>query len=202
MRKAFRAGITTSIIPTLPILMALIAIAPVLGLPVSWMRLSVIGSDPYELMAAGIGAKTMGVHSLGGEAFTSAVFANAIWEMSIGSFWAIMIVAVFYKGLKKRYALKASGDSRWQEVLTFTAMLGSGAMYMSYLTGNITNLKIPSAAMALEVCKVSPAGEEGEILSTIAIAGPLRCYRGFLCAERVESGGCTAAGSCDPQPGR
>lgn len=57
------------------------------------------------------------------------------------------------------------------EVLTFTAMLGSGAMYMAYLTGNITNLKIPSAAMALEVCEVSPAGEEGEILSTIAIAG-------------------------------
>ncbi len=57
------------------------------------------------------------------------------------------------------------------EVLTFTAMLGSGAMYMSYLTGNITNLKIPSAAMALEVCEVSPASEEGEILSTIAIAG-------------------------------
>ncbi len=57
------------------------------------------------------------------------------------------------------------------EVLTFTAMLGSGAMYMSYLTGNITNLKIPSAAMALEVCNVSPASEEGEILSTIAIAG-------------------------------
>ncbi len=57
------------------------------------------------------------------------------------------------------------------EVLTFTAMLGSGAMYMSYLTGNITNLKIPSAAMALDLCGVSPVSEEGEILSTIAIAG-------------------------------
>jgi hypothetical protein len=50
-------------------------------------------------------------------------------------------------------------------------MLGSGAMYMAYLTGNITNLKIPSAAMAMELCEVSPASEEGEILSTIAIAG-------------------------------
>ncbi len=57
------------------------------------------------------------------------------------------------------------------EVLTFTAMLGSGGMYMSYLTGNITNLKIPSAAMALEICEVKPSTEEGEILSTIAIAG-------------------------------
>ncbi len=131
MRKAFRAGITTSIIPTLPILMALIAIAPVLGLPVSWMRLSVIGSAPYELMAAGIGAKTMGVHSLGGEAFSVAVFANAIWVMCIGSFWAIMIVALFYKGLKRRYALKASGDARWQEVLTSSCFMGVFALFMA-----------------------------------------------------------------------
>lgn len=57
------------------------------------------------------------------------------------------------------------------EVITFTAMLGSGGMYMAYLTGNITNLKIPSAAMAMEICEVKPASEEGEILSTIAIAG-------------------------------
>ncbi len=131
MQKAFRAGITTSIIPTLPILMALIAIAPVLGLPISWMRLSVIGSAPYELMAAGIGAKTMGVHSLGGEAFTTTVFANAIWVMCIGSFWAIMIVAVFYKGLKKRFAMKASGDARWQEVLTSSCFMGVFALFMA-----------------------------------------------------------------------
>lgn len=57
------------------------------------------------------------------------------------------------------------------EVLTFSAMLGSGAMYMSFLSGNITNLKIPSAAMAMDVCDAAPATEEGEIVSTIAIAG-------------------------------
>lgn len=154
MRKAFRAGITTSIIPTLPILMALIAIAPVLGLPVSWMRLSVIGSAPYELMAAGIGAKTMGVHSLGGEAFTSAVFANAIWEMSIGSFWAIMIVAVFYKGLKKRYALKASGDSRWQEVLTSSCFMGVFALFMAdpLTTGGVPLVTFITSALLMVAC--------------------------------------------------
>lgn len=131
MVKAFRAGITTSIIPTLPILMALIAIAPVLGLPISWMRLSVIGSAPYELMAAGIGAKTMGVNTLGGEAFSSVVFAHAIWVMSIGSFWAIMIVAVFYKGFKKRFALKSAGDSRWKEILTSSCFMGVFALFMA-----------------------------------------------------------------------
>lgn len=57
------------------------------------------------------------------------------------------------------------------EILTFSAMLGSGAMYMSYLSGNITNLKIPSAAMAMDICGAKPATDEGEIISTIAIAG-------------------------------
>lgn len=154
MRKAFRAGVTTSIIPTLPILMALIAIAPVLGLPVSWMRLSVIGSAPYELMAAGIGAKTMGVHSLGGEAFTTAVFANAIWVMCIGSFWAIMIVALFYKGLKKRYGLKVSGDSRWQEVLTSSCFMGVFALFMAdpLTTGGVPLATFITSALLMVVC--------------------------------------------------
>ncbi|KUO77636.1 MAG: hypothetical protein APF77_19985 [Clostridia bacterium BRH_c25] len=57
------------------------------------------------------------------------------------------------------------------EVLTFTPMLGASAMYMSYLTGNISNMKIPSAAIGMEVAEVKPSTKEGDIISTIAIAG-------------------------------
>ena len=56
------------------------------------------------------------------------------------------------------------------EVITYTAMLGSGGMYMAYLSGNITNLKIPSAIMAMEICGTEAGSEEAEVLSTIAIA--------------------------------
>ena len=129
--KAARSGVTTSIIPTLPIIMALIAIAPVIGLPISWMRLSVIGSAPYELMAAGIGAKTMGVDSLGGAGFTTTVFANSVWIMCIGSFWAIFIVAVLYKGLKKRYSLKSGGDTRWRELLINACFMGVFSIFIA-----------------------------------------------------------------------
>lgn len=57
------------------------------------------------------------------------------------------------------------------EVLTFAPLLGASAMYMSYLTGNISNMKIPSAAISMEVAEVKPSTEEGDIISTIAIAG-------------------------------
>ncbi|SCY81778.1 hypothetical protein [Alkaliphilus peptidifermentans] len=57
------------------------------------------------------------------------------------------------------------------EVLTFAPILGSSAMYMSYLTGNILNMKIPCAAISMEVAEVKPSTKEGDIIATIAIAG-------------------------------
>lgn len=56
------------------------------------------------------------------------------------------------------------------EVITFIPMLGAGGSYLSFVTGNISNLKLPCAINALENANVSAKSEEGEIVSTIAIA--------------------------------
>lgn len=56
------------------------------------------------------------------------------------------------------------------EVVTFTPMLGTAGSYLSFVTGNVTSLKVPAALNAMESAKVKPGTEEGEIVSTIAIA--------------------------------
>ena len=56
------------------------------------------------------------------------------------------------------------------EVITFIPMLGAGGSYLSFVTGNLSNLKLPCAINALENAKADPKSEEGEIISTIAIA--------------------------------
>ena len=56
------------------------------------------------------------------------------------------------------------------EVITFIPMLGAGGSYLSFVTGNISNLKLPCAINALENAKLDIKSEEGEIISTIAIA--------------------------------
>ena len=56
------------------------------------------------------------------------------------------------------------------ESITFVPMLGAGGSYLSFVTGNISNLKLPCAINALEQNGVSASSEEGEIISTIAIA--------------------------------
>jgi hypothetical protein len=56
------------------------------------------------------------------------------------------------------------------ETVTFVPMLGAGGSYLSFVTGNISNLKLPCALNALEQNNVSATTEEGEVISTIAIA--------------------------------
>ena len=56
------------------------------------------------------------------------------------------------------------------ETITYIPMLGAGGSYLSFVTGNISNLKLPCALNALDNAKVKAQSEEGEIISTIAIA--------------------------------
>ncbi len=56
------------------------------------------------------------------------------------------------------------------EVLTYVPMLGTGGSYLGFVTGNLSNLKVPCALNAMESAKVEAGSEEGEVISTIAIA--------------------------------
>ena len=56
------------------------------------------------------------------------------------------------------------------ETFTYIPMLGAGGSYLSFVTGNISNLKLPCALNALEQANVKANSEEGEVVSTIAIA--------------------------------
>lgn len=56
------------------------------------------------------------------------------------------------------------------EVFTYVPMLGAGGAYLSFVTGNISNLKLPCALDAMNRMDVKASEEEGEVISTIAIA--------------------------------
>lgn len=56
------------------------------------------------------------------------------------------------------------------EVVAYSPMLGAGGTYLSFVSGNIMNLKMPCALNAMENAKVKANTEEGEVITTIAIA--------------------------------
>ena len=103
-----------------------------------------------------------------------------IWNLSmmLMLFMYPIAVGVIYNALPDwrgfALGLVATAPMYWAvavvEVLTYVPMLGAGGSYLSFVTGNISNLKLPVALNALEQAGVKASSEEGEIISTIAIA--------------------------------
>jgi len=56
------------------------------------------------------------------------------------------------------------------EVFTYAPMLGSGGTYLGFVTGNLTSLKVPSALNAMNALDIKSGSEQGDVVSTIAIA--------------------------------
>ena len=56
------------------------------------------------------------------------------------------------------------------EVITYVPMLGTGGSYLGFVTGNLSNLKVPCALNAMQSSGLKAGSDEGEVVSTIAIA--------------------------------
>ena len=77
--------------------------------------------------------------------------------------WGVLLAGIF-----------ATAPMYWAvgivEIFTYVPMLGAGGTYLSFVTGNISNLKLPCAIDAMERAGVKASDEEGEVISTISIA--------------------------------
>lgn len=103
-----------------------------------------------------------------------------IWNISmmIALFMYPILVGVIFGVLPDWHGmlmgLVATAPMYWAvavvETFTYVPMLGAGGSYLSFVTGNISNLKLPVALNALEQADANIRTEEGEIVSTIAIA--------------------------------
>ncbi len=56
------------------------------------------------------------------------------------------------------------------EAFSYAPLLGTGGQYLSFITGNVANLKLPASLNAQNIAKVEQGSEEQEIISTISIA--------------------------------
>lgn len=156
MIKAFRTGAITTIVPAIAVIVTLITMIPVLGIPIPWMRLSVIGSAQYELTAAGVGAKAMGVDTLGGTAYNSQVFASSVWIMCIGSIWSVTLVAFFLRKIKGSYSKSLNTDPQWKSVLMHAAFLGVFSIFIAdpVVKGGMALLTLLSGAVIMTILAI------------------------------------------------
>lgn len=178
MYQAIKTSAIFSIIPSLPIVVSLIAIAPILGIPFSWLRLSIIGSAPYELIAADIGAKSMGIEKLGAEGYTSFVFANSMWVMSIGIIWGLLLCIFFLKKYQSKMKNIQSKDSKWMTILVNALFFGMLSVFIGP----------PVVKGGLSLAVLLSSGIIMTILTLIAVKNKIKWLNEFSLSISMISG--------------
>ena len=107
-------------------------------------------------------------------------FYGRVWGIIVGAVlisFPIILSVIFGALPNGEILLKgifATAPMYWAvgiiEIFTYVPMLGAGGTYLSFVTGNISNLKLPCAIDAMERANVKASSEEGEVISTISIA--------------------------------
>ncbi|MGD9566995.1 MAG: DUF5058 family protein [Sedimentibacter sp.] len=129
-KKAFKVGALSAIGPALGVFVVMLGLMAVIGAPLAWQRLAIIGAAPTELAAANMSAKAMNIE------FTSpdyglVHFSNAAWVMALnGSAW-LFTTGMFSDKLEGITQKIAGGNPKKLGILMVSAMCGA----FSYLFG-------------------------------------------------------------------
>lgn len=131
VRKPLTTGILVSIFPTIPVVITLISLIPLMGSPLPWLRLSVIGGAAAETMSATAGVEAVGeVLQVGG--YTINGWIAAAYIMCFSQTCAVIFSVIFNKPIAKLYEGGKTINTKLPTVIGTGCVLG----VMGYATIN------------------------------------------------------------------
>ena len=102
LKKTITSSATFTLLPSISILLGVVALSGSLGVPLSWLRLSVIGSLQYELNVAEIAAQSAGLSGLRLEELNVEVFTTIALVMTVGILGGILCCIFFLKAYSNK----------------------------------------------------------------------------------------------------
>ena len=161
LRRAVTSSVTFTLLPSISILLGVIALSGSLGIPLPWLRLSVIGALHYETSVADIAARAIGLSGLNISEMTPTAYTTIALVMSAGIIWGMLLTIFFNKRYLSRLHTpkKASSGKKGFGDVAMTAMfIGLVAAYVGSYVGTFTStgnfmplvvLAVSAAAMAV-----------------------------------------------------
>ena len=97
LKKTIISSATFTLLPSISILLGVIALSGTLGVPFSWLRLSVIGALQYELNVAEIAAQSLGLPGLRLDLLSTEHFVTIALVMTFGILGGVFCCIFFLK---------------------------------------------------------------------------------------------------------
>jgi hypothetical protein len=136
VRKTILSTAIFTIAPAISILLGVITLSKFLGLPLPWIRLSVIGAITYELPAATTTANALGV-SLSDTIMDPKVYSAIAWVMTLGIMPSIVLVPILLKRIQKGLLSIKNKDSKWGELFITAMFLGMISAFLGMVFADI-----------------------------------------------------------------
>lgn len=139
LRKAIASSATFTLLPSISILLGVVALSGTLGVPFSWLRLSVIGSLQYELNVAAIAAQSIGLEGLHLESMDIGKFVTIGLVMSVGIlgglFYTIFFLKAYLKKVQSNPKKEKSGKPGFGAHATTCMFIGLCSAYIGAYVG-------------------------------------------------------------------
>ena len=139
IRKTMLSAAIFTIAPAVAIVISVIVLSKTLGLPLPWLRLSVVGSMSYETVAANNALSAMG-QTLGAGNLTAQQFVNVLIVMTISIMLGIWLVPVIGKKLQKGMKSLANRDAKWADIFQNALFIGMIAAFLGFVFCDVSRL--------------------------------------------------------------
>ena len=143
IRKTIKTAAIFTVAPAVSIVISVIALSKSLGLPLPWLRLSVVGSLSYEAIAAGNALSAMGLELGKVDALTAQQFVNISLVMTISILVGIWLVPVIGRKLLGGMSKLESRDHKWAEIFQNAMFIGMIAAFLGFVFCDFSRLWVP-----------------------------------------------------------
>ena len=168
MDKLRRIVIGTAIFtlaPATAIVISVISLSKKLGIPLPWMRLSVVGAITYETPAATNALSAMGLRWEDVSALTAQQYATVAAVMTVGIMVGIWLVPAVSRKLQNGMISLENRDKRWADIFSASLFLGMISAFLGYVfcdlpgvfTGDLSGL-IPVLVMLVSALMMGVCG--------------------------------------------
>lgn len=159
LKKTVISSAVFTVAPAVAILLGIIALSKALGLPLPWLRLSVIGSLTYETTAAATAASALGT-TLSDKVTDPEIFAAITWVMTVGIVPGLILVPLFGQKIEGSLSKLKSKDQKWGDIFMTSLFLGMISAFLGVifadisagLTGWIPVFVMLAAAIVMALC--------------------------------------------------
>ena len=142
LKKTMISAAIFTIAPAVAIVISVIVLSKSLGLPLPWLRLSVVGSMSYETVAATNALSAMG-QTLASNDLTAQQYVNVLLVMTISIMMGIWLVPVIGKKLQSGMQSLSNRDAKWADIFQNALFIGMIAAFLGFVFCDISRLWSP-----------------------------------------------------------